>query len=239
MIVKDYTTPYWNDLLDQLASDLDRAKLLAWIDEESAGFPQALGAVTEVGIFCIDMQDGGKYGGTTDTLHTNFCASASSQQRVRDLTDDEEQLQVTCGVAMVRDYLSTAQSQLSRSSLSWDDDDTWCLVKLRHALPTIGANILPAAAQNEQAADWGTFRAYCEAMSVETMSSLVNIPTDTLTSRKYWPMDRFFVNAERVGYADGAGLVSSSGGLSTLGKAIVSIAILVGILYYGGRSGLV
>jgi len=196
-IVKDYTTGYWRDLLASTAPDLPTERLLAWIQEESAGFPQALGSRYEVGIGQIDLQDGPKYGGTTDSLHTNFCASATSQTRVRDLTDDEEQLQVDCFVAMARDYLGRAQSEISSVNASWSDDDTWCMVKLFHALPIL-PRLLTYADAAGQAGSWGDFRSYVLGLSSAEVTSQTGANRD-----KYMPFDRFFNNSEKVGHASG------------------------------------
>lgn len=235
MIVKNYTTVYWSDLLASYASDLPAPRLLAWIGMESSGFPQALGACTEVGIFQIDLQDGPRYGGSTDTLHTAFCTAPCQASRTRDLTDDEEQLQVTSGAAMVREYLADAQSRIASAGLGWTDDDTWCLVKLQHALPALRL-MLASAAGAGQAIDWPTFRGWATNLTADQIAATGAM--SAATAVRYMPMDRYFDNGEKVGYLDGAGLVGD-GRLSSIGKAAAALILLFAMLYYGGKNGLV
>lgn len=236
-IEKDYTTAYWVPLLQQNGSDLPLERLTAWIEEESRGFPQAHGACTEVGIFQIDLQDGPKYGATMDNIHTNFCSARCEAVRVRDLTDDEEQLQVTTGLAMVRDFLQDSQSRLSSIGASWSDDDLWCFVKLHHGLPVLKYMLAPAN-QAGQAGDWGSFRSWVCGLSKDECVATGQVSQAVVDNKNYWPFDRFFDNAEAVGYL-GAGGLSGGGGISAMGKALLAVAILFGVLYYGGSRGLV
>lgn len=228
---KNYTTDYWLPLFDRYASDLPRERLAAWVSEETGGFPQGLGACTEVGIFQIDLQDGPRYGGTTATLHANFCSAPCVAKRIRDLTDDEEQLQVESGAAMVREYLADSQSRLDAAGLTWSDDDTWCFCKLHHGLPSL-KYLLARAASAGQAADWPSFRSYALGLDSDGITATAGANTV-----RYMPLTRFFDNAESVGYTSFGGL-SGGGGLSTLGKAVIALALMLGVMYYGGRYGI-
>lgn len=232
-IVKDYTVAYWADLFASLASDLPVERLNAWLAEESRGFPQSIGGCYEVGIFQINLGDAphALYGGNMQTLHADFCSAYCGGSRTRDLTDDEEALQVTSGCAMVREYHNSAQSQAP----SWSDDDQWCLTKLHHGLPFIANTMLSHAQAAGQADDWPMFRAYACGLS---NADIAAINANVAANKNYWPFDRFFDNAEKVGYVTGGGLVGG-GGLSQLGKAVLALLALAGALYYGGLRGLV
>lgn len=198
-ILKDYVTLYWQDKFAQRASGLPWERVAAWMDAESnGGFPQALGTRYEVGIIQINLADGPKYGGTTDNLHTNFCASATTEVRVRDLTDDEENLQVDVANAYISALLSTSQGQVA--GLDWSDDDLWCLVKLHHALPGLASDAFNYAVANGQASDWDTMRAYCEGLPAETFP----------WGPSYVPWGHLYDNAEKVGKLGLSGLAGSA-----------------------------
>lgn len=190
-----YNPDYWAPLLAAAAPDLPTDKLVAWIREESDGQPGALGTVYEVGIFQIDLEDGPAWGASIATLHGNFTVSASSQVLTRELTDAEEQLQVSSGIAYVRHCLSVAQSYLSNAGASWDDEDLWCLVKLVHALPALVVAYVPAAAQADTVQSWGDYRSFCESLSSTDAAAISS------AAARYMPWGHLFDNAEKVGYA--------------------------------------
>lgn len=234
-ISKNYTTTFWNQLLQDNAPDLDRGKLLAWIQEESGGFPQALGAVYEVGIGQLDLQDGPAYGGTLASLHSDFCESPSSTKRVRDLTDDEEILQVTSLAAMARDYLTVADSQLAAIGQTWSDDDRWALAKLRHGLPGIAKSFLRPANDAGSADDFQAFEAWVMVQSHDVLYG-IDHGTTAYMSR----FGAIFANAEAVGYAESLGLGDlASGHLSHMGRGIATLALFSAACYLGARYGMV
>lgn len=225
-INKNYNVAYWRDMWLQNAPDVPWNRAAAWMAEESSGYPQALGSRYEVGICQIDMQDGGAFGGTVASLHGNFCSGAT---RVRDLTDDEEILQVTTGAAMMNSYYADAASRLASAGVTWTDDEVWALAKLKHALPALLYGVA-SAARNGQGDTWQNFRAYIERMSSDDVAAACNM--STVTAARYYPFSRFFDNAEKVGSASG---VTLGNGISQLGKALVVLALLGGFLYYGSH----
>lgn len=210
-----YTTDYWADLFAANASDLAWPRMRAWIAHESGGNPSALGKSYEVGIGQLDLQDGPAWGGTLDTLHGNFSAGTTSQVTVRDLTADEEQLQVTSMAAYVRHALGVSQSELAAQGLTWSDDDLWCLVKLQHALPDLARSGIPIAAQAGQAGDWDTYRAYLEALPASALPS----------SAPYSPWSRLFDNAELVGKLG----LDGAAGIATLD--LLSVFAVIALVY--------
>lgn len=233
-INKNYNVAYWRDLWSQNAPDVPWERAAAWIAEESSGYPQALGSRYEVGICQIDMQDGGAFGGTVASLHGNFCSTSSPSARfgairIRDLTDDEEILQVTSGAAMMRAYYADAGSRIAGSGVTWTDDEVWALAKLKHALPALLYGVA-SASRNGQCDTWQAFRAYVERMSSDDVAAACNM--STVTAARYYPFSRFFDNAERVGSSGG---VTLGTGISQLGKTLVVLALLGGFLYYGGH----
>lgn len=213
-----YTTEYWRDQLAAAAPDLPTDRLLAWIGEESGGRPNSTGKSYEVGIFQIDLQDGGAYGATIATLNI------SGQ-----LTPEQEALQVSSGIAYVRHCLSVAQSELDAINATWGDDELWNLVKLQHALPALPKYMLPAADQQGQAGSWGDFRAFTVGASAAQVDSYTY-----KSCTPYMPFGRLFDNAERVGGASGplgalAGFVDVQLMLGMAG-ALVALYILSKLL---------
>lgn len=222
-----YSTSYWRSLLEQYGQELDVAKLSAWIAEESDGCPSGLGSMYEVGIFQIDLQDGPAWGGSIETLHGAFSVSPTSQHLARELTSDEEILQVTTGVAFVQHARSYAQQNLAASSLSWSDDDVWCLTKLYHALPRLSDQFLAAAAAAGQASSWSDFSSYLTGLS-QSDAQQVNsaVAAYGVDKTGNWVgFTRFIRNAERVGYAGSlAGFVS--------GETLTLLVVLAAIAFF-------
>ena len=235
--MKDYQTAYWTRLLVDRASDLPLQRMLAWIQAESQGYPQSLGASTEVGLFQIDMQDGPAFGGSVETLHANFC---EGRRRVRDLTDDEEALQIDTGANMVRAFYRDAQAKLAAQGASWSEDDVWCFTKLHHALPII-QRALVAAKGAGAAASWGDFKAYVNTLAGEDAAAAMNASTAQVN--RYYAYEgtnawnRYFDNAELVGYTSIVGMIGG-GGLTATGKAVLALLALGGLMYYGGHYGI-
>lgn len=226
--MKNYTVDYWADLFAARAADLPIGALNAWIREESQGFPQALGSRYEVGIFQIDLQDGSNWGASTDTLHTAFCASSTSQVRTRDLTDDEEYLQVDSGASYIRSLY--ALSKQRTEGLGWSEQDLWSLVKLHHALPWIPAQLLPLARSASEAGSWEAFRVYTLGLSHADVAAIS--PT---VAAKYMPFDRFFVNAARVGAGAAGGIMGELGAADLDVMSVLAIVGLVVLAYlFGG-----
>lgn len=219
MIAKDYTVSYWQDLFAARTS-LPWPRVAAWMTVESAGYPQALGTRYEVGIVQVDLQDGPRYGGTTDTLHTNFCSSATSQTRTRDLTDDEENLQVD----VANTYISQLYAQSLAQAPTWSDDDVWCLVKLHHALPALAGQAFSYASSQGQTADWDTFREYVESLPADTFPGW---------GPRYTPWSRFFDNAEKVGKLGLSGLFDQGGFVDV--DTLLVLAFIAGVAWYFTR----
>lgn len=214
-----YTPEYWRPLF--VAADAPEPDaLVAWIREESDGSPAALGSVYEVGIFQIDLQDGPAWGASVESLHGTgaFTSSASSQTLTRELTDAEEALQVSSGIAYVKHCLSVAQSALAKAGASWSDDEVWNLVKMCHALPGLVVFFVPAAAQAGAMYNWGEYRSFVESLS-KTDAAAINSNT-----ARYYPFTRFFDNSERVGAA------VAGGGLGAPGAAELEILLVLAII---------
>jgi hypothetical protein len=144
---------------------------VAWEDYESAGNAAALGSQYEVGIFqinCAAGADGYKFGATVDNLHRNF-AAATSQKAFRALTEDEKDLQVTTGLAMINAYAELSDQQLEDAGADWPryTPSFWAFVKLHHGLPALCSAFLPAfvTSNGRAPADWAEFASYLENIS--------------------------------------------------------------------------
>jgi hypothetical protein len=188
-------------------SGLPEDFLIAWIDHESGGNAASLGAATEVGIFQIDMQDGPRFGGSVETLHTNF-APYGKQTATRALTEAEKDLQVTTGLAMVRAYVERARSHANSVGADWPEgsSDFWKLVKWQHALPAYSLPLLQLyKTKNGRAPD--TFDGWASWVNVQERPSFV--------STRYWNtggtgLEKYFKNAQKVGaYGGGERLLGS------------------------------
>ena len=225
-----YTADYWRDLLEQLAGEFvgDVDKLIAWIAEESGGCPAALGAVFEVGIWQLDLEDGPAFGGTLDSLHGAFCASPSSTTLTRELTADEEQLQVTTGLAFVRHARQVATDNLAANGLSWSsDDDVWALTKLYHALPRLVDQYLAAAAAAGAASSWSDYRTYLLGLSKDDAIAVNSVVG---SNPNYFPFGRFVTNAEAVGFAGGSSLVGMFGLRNDWSALVILLAVAAAAL---------
>lgn len=183
--------------------------LMAWIDHESGGNPASLGAATEVGIFQIDMQDGPRFGGSVETLHTNF-APYGKQTATRALTEAEKDLQVTTGLAMVAAYVDRARSHAASVGADWPmgSSDFWKLVKWQHALPAYSLPLLQLyKSANGRAPD--SFDAWAD-----WVNALPSRPS--FVSANYWNgeggtgLSHYFANAKKVGAYGGGELLQSS-----------------------------
>jgi hypothetical protein len=216
-----YSVAYWTDLLSQNSQGLDVGKLSAWIAEESNGCPSAIGQPTEVGIFQLNLADGPAWGGTLQSLHGDFSVSPNSGALARELTSDEELLQVTSGVAFVQHAQQFAQSNLDANNLAWSSDDTWCLTKLYHALPRLSDQYLAAAANAGQASSWSDFASYLRNIS---QSDAAQVNSAVANNKYYYPFGRFVDNAEAVGYAG-----SLSGFVA--GDTLIVLAVLAAIAF--------
>lgn len=190
------------------ATNIPEDFLVAWIDHESGGNPASLGAPTEVGIFQIDLQDGPRFGGTMETLHTNF-APYGSQKATRALTDAEKDLQVTTGLAMVRAYVDRAKSHASSVGADWPmgSSDFWKLVKWQHALPAYSLPLLKLFT-SENGRTPTTFDEWAAWVNAR--------PTrPSFVSERYWNtggkgLEKYFRNAQKVGaYGGGERLLST------------------------------
>jgi len=191
-----YTTDYWVDLLSQHVDDPSWVPYCSrWIAEETDGCPAGLGQVTEVGIFQLDLQDGPKWGATVDTLHGNFSVSPSSQSLARDLTPDEETLQVTTGLTFIRWVRQHNQANLDHLGISWSDDELWAFTKLYHALPRLTDNYLDAAHNVGATSSWSDFAAYLRGLSKDDAAGI-----NSAVAAKYWPFGKYVDNAEAVGF---------------------------------------
>jgi hypothetical protein len=227
----------WRTLVAANAQGLPLEFLLAWMQYESGGNPAALGAITEVGLFQIDMQDGPRFGGDLDTLHRNF-APAASQTATRPLTDAEKRLQVTTGVAMVKAYRDASRTKLAAVGASWTEgsSDFWNLVKLHHGLPAIPRDFLPAfkRAKGSAPGSWSEWWAWIDSLSFAEVSNISHI-----CAPYYFPdgrkgvgprrgFGRFRHNAEESGKYGGVELV---GGLSSL----VVLTMIAVVMFFATR----
>lgn len=210
---KHYDVDYWRDRFDS-ESSLPWERVAAWMRVESGGNPSALGTRFEVGIVQIDLQDGPRYGGTVDNLHGNFSVSPTSQTRTRDLTDEEESLQVAVADSYIGDLLTLSEAQTSE--LGWSDDDVWCLVKLHHALPALAGQAFTYARSQNQVGDWNAYRAFLEGLPAETFPGW---------GPRYSPWSRYFDNAEKIGK-----LGLSSSGAATL-PVMLALAVVAWLLW--------
>ncbi len=196
----------WRPRVYKHAAGLPLDFLMAWIAMESGGNPAALGTVTEVGLFQIDMQDGPAFGGDVDSLHRNF-AAATSQVATRELTEAEKELQVACGLAMVRAYEARSKAQLAAVGAAWTagSSDFWNLVKLQHALPAIPRSFLPAFRTTNGAAP-SSWRVWCDwlnGLSRDQVAAVSPAVARYYGSNGKKALTRFTDNAERCGQYGG------------------------------------
>jgi hypothetical protein len=193
----------WRPLVAELARGIDVDFLLTWIQLESGGNPCATGiADKEAGLFQTYHPADDRHGATFEALRT---ACAPGQQTAnRRLTDAEQRLQVSSGLALARACLDVAQSALKAIGASWSARDRCCLAKLVHALPAYVYRF-PAAyvsARGRVPAGWGDFRAWVRSLSEEDVIAIDRgvQPWASVAQR-----DRLFDLAERAGNAAAGG----------------------------------
>jgi len=228
----------WRSLVVANARGLPIDFLIAWVNYESGGNPAALGAITEVGIFQVDMQSGPQFGGDVNTLHRNFAPHASSTA-TRPLTAAEKLLQVTSGIAMVESYRKASRAKLSAVGADWPEgsSDFWCLVKMHHGLPALPRDFLPAfkRAHGRAPATWDEWNrwmnslSYAEARSISPVSAPYYFPDGARGKGPRKAFGRFTHNAYESG---------KYGGVERLGGALLSVGILLALFvafrYFGG-----
>jgi len=208
----------WRELVTANARGLPVEFLLAWISYESGGNPASLGAITEVGIFQIDMQDGPRFGGDVNTLHRNF-APASSGTATRALTAAEKLLQVTSGIAMVAAYRDASRTKLKAVGADWPEgsSDFWCLVKMHHGLPALPRDFLPAFKRAKGRApdtwsewnDWMNGLTYADAKAISPVSAPYYFPDGRSGVGPRKAFGRFTHNANESGKYGGVERLSS------------------------------
>ena len=193
----------WRPLVAKLARGLDVDFLLTWIQLESGGNPCATGiANKEAGLFQSYHPADDRHGATFEALRA---ACALGQQTAsRPLTDAEQQLQVSSGIALARACLDVASSALKAIGAYWSPRDRYCLAKLVHALPAYVYRF-PAAyvsARGKAPVGWGDFRAWVRSLSEEAVIAIDRgvQPWSSVAQR-----DRLFDLAERAGNAAAGG----------------------------------
>ena len=229
----------WRSLVKENARGLPVEFLLAWMRYESGGNPAALGAITEVGLFQIDMQDGPRFGGDLNTLHRNF-APATSQTASRALTLSEQLLQVTSGVAMALAYRDASRAKLAAIGADWPEGsaDFWSLVKLHHGLPAIPRYFLPAfkAAKGRAPASWSEWSAWLNSLSygqtaaINGASAAYYFPDGPRSKGPRKALGRFTSSAESSGQFGGVELVA---GFVSVSQLLVLLAIGAALFLWG------
>jgi len=216
----------WRALVQQRAdADMPIDSLMAWLDHESGGNPCSTGiiktdgTIVEAGIAQTYHPDDDRFGATVAQLRAS--CTGTSQTPARALTSAERELQVKVFLAYVRAKRDAARKQLADVGADWPESsaDFWALVKLQHALPGLPKLFLPAAKKKlgRAPASWKEFRA-----TVDGMSSVEVRAVSTVVAR-WFPFDRLWTNAEKVGKHAGPWL---AGGIN-------SLAFLLGLLGLG------
>lgn len=191
----------WRSLIAEKAdgTGLPIDFLLMWVQRESYGNPCALGIPgVEAGIAQTYHPDDDRFGATFDQLRA-ACVTGK-QEQARPLTADEKDLQVTSLVGLVKNARDAARAQMKGAGIAWSESssDFWKLVKLRHALPALGADYLQpcADALGHPPATFAEFREWMEGLTddqVIAINAKVK-PWSSLAQRR-----RLFDSAEKTG----------------------------------------
>ena len=189
----------WRSLVTELANGLDVDFLLTWILHESGGNPCATGIPNkETGLFQSYHPDNDRYGATFEELRK--ACNPGKQTAHRPLTEAEQRLQVSAGIALVRACLHTATSTLAAISAQWSARDRYCLAKLVHALPSYVHRfpLVYAVRHRRPPASWAELRTWVRSLSDEEVIAIAPAvrPWASVAQR-----DRLFGNAERTGDA--------------------------------------
>ena len=183
-------------------TEADRYAFLAylrrWIASESAGNPCATGLPQEGGIFQVYFDKPRKYGASLAELR----AGCAGNKLVQLLTPSQRRLQVSSGVAMVREALQLVADELRRLQLSWNAVDRRTLAKLYFGLPAF-IYWLRIAAREGNASSWDAFRQWATP-SLETADAarVVDERAGLAVGHgaaPFWPLERFFRGAQLVG----------------------------------------
>lgn len=193
------TVERWRSLVASLANGLDVDFLLTWIQHESGGLPCATGIPNkETGLFQSYHPHDDRHGATFEALRT--ACEPGKQTAYRPLTDAEQRLQVSTGIALVRACMEVATSTLKAIGAEWSTRDRYCLAKLVHALPAYVYRFPKAYADKHgrPPASWAEFRTWVRSLPDTTVIAIARAvrPWASVAQR-----DRLFGNAERTGDA--------------------------------------
>lgn len=224
--MKLYTTAYWGPALTAAAPDLQVGPMLRWIARESGGNPADVPANGfEVGIGQFNTQDGPQFGYTREQLHGTgaWTASALSKTVTRDLTADEEAIQVDAMIKQVRQN----QQQANEQSSGWGARDLWALTKMNHALGHGGTTYLAnKATAAGHMSSWSDFKGFVQSLKIADVAPIAQYYGSPAA-----PFARFFNMSEDIasGY-DPTGLGASLSGIASLdlltGIALGALALL-------------
>jgi hypothetical protein len=189
----------WRRLVIELANGINVDFLLTWIQHESGGNPCATGIPNkETGLFQSYHPHDDRHGATFEALRA--ACLPGKQTAHRPLTEAEERLQVSAGIALVRACMKAAMSTLKAIGAQWSTRDRYCLTKLVHALPAYVYRFPKAFADRHgrPPASWAEFRAWVRSLSDDEVIAIDRgvRPWASVAQR-----DRLFGNAERTGYA--------------------------------------
>lgn len=216
----------WRPLMQRLAGDLPVDFLMAFIDEESGGNPCSLGIPNvEAGIFQTFHPPDDRFGATFGQLR----AACSGPVLFRQMEPDEQELQVSSGVGLVRDLRNRARAALAAVGATWPEatTDFWNFVKLGHGLPAMQTDLMRqmASSLGHAPRTWNEFRDTALSMSPgEFPPSLVGFAAAPSTGGRQNRIADVLANAEKAGafggIFGGLGIPISIG----TGAAIVAVA---------------
>lgn len=171
----------------------------AWILEESAGNPCAIGRpgaqdaqghVLESGLAQLYSPDEIKIAKTTNAAMRVGCLRGT-QWLTRTLSPSEKQEHVRAAVTFIRHCWDVATHCAITHTLKWDLSDRWRLSKLVHGLPDLVTLGIPAVCEELQ-------RAPSSWMEFTNVVAGATLPHNV---SRYAPYDAEFMNADRVGRA--------------------------------------
>ena len=222
----------WRALCVRYGGDMPIEFLLSWIKHESGGNPCSTGIPgVEAGLFQLYYPDDERYGGTFNAMRAG--CGAGFPGTLASPSNANGEMHVRAGCLYVRAAREAARDQLSGIGATWPEDskDFWSLVKLRHALPSIGKSYLPAfkRAKGRAPDSWAEWRDWYYGLSVDALLTINSAmrPWSSSDQRK-----RLFGNAEKT--ANVSDLRSLSGGMTPTVAAILA-AIAGASWWFFGR----
>lgn len=223
------STEQWRPLLQRFGAGLPVDFLLAFVDEESGGNVCSLGIPgVEAGLFQTFHPSDDRFGATFAQLR----AACSGPVLARQLTPDEQVLQVQVGIAKVRDLYARARATLAAAGATWLESSTdfWKWVKLGHGLPAMQSELMQQITRRLGRAPrtWDEFKEITLSMSPgEFPASLQPFAFAQSTRGRQNRIADVIANAEEAGQHGGIAGLSMTSQI-----AVLAFAGAAGVLVY-------